>query len=207
MKVLLVSDGKHELGSHHGGQFSPGALQILVKRALSLWCEFVSIPVRAVPRVHGRGGGLYRKVVRCLLDARQKHGCEALVFVVDEDGDARRGPQLDQAQEFRDHRTADVRRAVGLAIRSFDAWMLADERALSDALGRTVLRFAAPEQIRDPKSDCETLCATSSVGGASVFYAAVAAKLDFAQLCERCPKGFGTFARRLEQIKQERRNS
>lgn len=45
-------------------------------------------------------------------------------------------------------------RALGMAIRSFDAWMLADDGVLTLVLGKPIDTQPSPEKNRDPKEAC-----------------------------------------------------
>ena len=93
------------------------------------------------------------------------------------------------------------RRALGVAVRSFDAWMLADEQALTTALGYTVSRQSEPEAIRNPKELCARLLQKSAKTLTQTeMYEAVAKAADTDTLQERCPHGFAPFARRVREL-------
>jgi len=128
----------------------------------------------------------------------ENHGYQAIVFLVDEDGYKDRHGAIEAAQG--DARLR-IRRAMGLAIRSFDAWMLADETALREALGRTVLRQKDPETLEHPKSICQALLdAAGSELGLSAMYALVAIACRHNVLERRCPRGFRPFADRVRSL-------
>jgi hypothetical protein len=190
MKVLLVSEGASELG---------GALQTIVERLMSVDCEFVTEKAKNIPRMHGKGGQLFKKAVQCLYEAGKRE-CDALVFVVDEDGEDDRIEQLERAQQHFNDAPSDVRGAVGIAIRAFDAWMLADEKALGIALGQYVPKQRRPETNNRPKQDCGALLDRSSIpyGNRPEFYREVARTADFDVWRNRCPRGFGRFAERVD---------
>ena len=61
-------------------------------------------------------------------------------------------------------------RALGLAIKSFDAWVLADEVAMSTIVGHTVDRQRDMESLRDPKLICKGIFLTFFLKGYSLFY-------------------------------------
>jgi hypothetical protein len=92
---------------------------------------------------------------------------------------------------------------MGVAIRSFDAWILADDSALSAVLGRTIPRQPDPEEIKDPKSECTKL---RDASGKNIdlrdMYAEVAAQADLNTIAARCPKGFATFAQRVRLLQK-----
>lgn len=192
MKVLLVSEGKHE---------ECGALETFVRR---IAMEFESYTWDKVSRndIHthrGKGQGFFKRAVRWILEAK-KRDYDALVLVIDEDGYPERIVELDQAQS-EETATADFPRCLGIAIHSFDAWMLADEKAISAVLGHVVQAQGAPEESRHPKEDCAKL-----LGGRfkqAEFYASIAAAVSLEQLETRCPQGFGVFAERLRKLQQK----
>ncbi len=189
MKVLLVSEGKHE---------ECGALETFVRRIAK---EFESYTWDKVSRndIHthrGKGQGFFKRAVRWILEAK-KRDYDALVLVIDEDGNPERISELDQAQR-EEAATAGFSRCLGIAIRSFDAWMLADEKAIAAVLGHVVPAQGAPEENRHPKEDCAKL-----LGGRfsqADFYARIAASVNVQLLESRCPKGFGMFAERLRKL-------
>lgn len=192
MRVLLVSEGTHE---------ESGALEALVRRVVPRidQCQWARVSDRRFQVQPGKGGGLYKRVLQWILEARRS-GFDALVLVIDEDGHRERIRDLDQAQAEVE-RTYHLPRALGLAIRSFDAWMLADESALTGVLQCSIQRQPSPEDNRDPKSSCKTLRDSSGTEIAlRDLYAKVALCVDLQRLSERCPKGFGTFAARLRLL-------
>jgi hypothetical protein len=190
MRALLVSEGKHEGG---------GALQALVSRTADYFSLFdwrrISDPCIHIHR--GKGKGFFQRAVAWLREA-QREGFDALILVIDEDGDSQRISQITEAQRCE---LVTVSRALGVAIRTFDAWMLADERALSQVLQLPVKTQPAPEKNRDPKQSCEAILAASGQDmGQTEFYAALAKTIDIAKLEKRCPRGFAPFAARLRAI-------
>lgn len=190
MRILLVSEGKHE---------QSGALETLVRRVCPgiVACDQDRVSRCDIHTHRGRGQGFFKRAVRWLHEAK-KRGYDALVLVIDEDGESQRVQELDQAQQYRG---TELARAFGLAIRTFDAWMLADERALSQVLDFPVTRQALPETLKAPKEVCSDLLASSTCDCTqSELYASVAERLDLALLRERCPRGFGVLATRLEPM-------
>lgn len=188
MRVLIVGEGKHERS---------GAFESFVRRLSpqnDLEFESDRLARSDIHASHGKGSGYFKKAVRWMLEAKKREfdGC---VLVVDEDGKPERRSEIDLAQES----PLGIRcRALGVAVRQFDAWMLADERALTQVLGGTVQRQRAPEEISDPKRTCEQLRdAAQSRLPLSEMYAGVAHAADLTLLAERCPRGFAPFADRL----------
>lgn len=189
MKVLLVSEGKHE---------ECGALETFVRR-IAKGIESYTWDKVSRNDIHthrGRGQGFFKRAVRWILEAK-KRDFDALVLVIDEDGYPDRISELDQAQS-EEAATAGFPRCLGIAVRSFDAWMLADERAIAAVLGYVVPAQGAPEENHHPKEDCAKLL--SGKFSQADFYARIAATVNVQLLESRCPKGFGVFADRLRKL-------
>lgn len=192
MKVLLVCEGKHE---------ASGALQNLVYRLMNRKFEITTDRVsRSDIHTHrGKGKGFFKRGVRWILEA-EKRGFDALILVIDEDGCSQRVREIAKAQE---NTLAAIPRALGVAIRTFDAWMLADESALTCVLGFQVNRQRNPETIPDPKAVCRRLLKKRDDGltmKLREMYAAVCDAANLDTLQSRCPKGFAPFAERVKEI-------
>ncbi len=190
MKILLVSEGPSELN---------GALQNLVRRlgVMEDDIDIDRVSQRDVHAHHGKGKGYFKRAVRWMLEA-QKRGCDALILVIDQDGRPERTREIDDAQQ---HAGTFVYLALGVAIRTFDAWMLADEKALTNVLGVSVSRQPGPEGILDPKGVCRGLLDESGCSlRPTKMYAAIAEVADIAVLEKRCPKGFTPFAQRVRGL-------
>lgn len=195
MRVLVVAEGKHERGT----ESSRGALGILVRRLLDGDPNIVldRLANRNIHAVHGRGRGYYKKAVRWMLEAENGE-FDAIVLLVDEDGIEARRIEINEAQSSQ---LSSIRRALGVAIRSFDAWMLADEQALSGILGTTVQRQPDAESIPDPKAACMALLSNSdSPLTQTEMYGGVSEAVNLSTLTERCPRGFAPFAARVRNL-------
>ena len=197
MKILVVSEGSHELGDDH----LQGALVVLSSRLLHENATFVreKVSSRRV-RVHiqpGKGGG-YEKRALGWIHLAEREGYDALMHVIDQDGQRVRELEFDRAQ----HNSSLVfPRALGVAIKTFDAWMLADEQALSTVLRTHIATQPAPESEADPKKECEHLRnAADSRLGLTEMYAEIAKVTDVEKLESRCPNGFAPFARRVRSL-------
>lgn len=190
MKVLLVGEGPNERG---------GALETLVRRLNST--EFVidvdSANRRGIHTHRGKGQGFFKRAVRWMKEA-EKGGYDAIVLLIDQDHETQRTRDIAEAQ---DCSITQIRRALGVAIVTFDAWMLADEKALTIVLGRTINRQPKTESIADPKSICTKLLEEAGVAlRASDMYAQIADVVDLQTLETRCPQGFALFAQRVRQL-------
>lgn len=194
MRVLLVSEGKHELGA--GGD--SGALAILLRRMSSDVDNIECRRFKDLPRgYYGKGGRLFRRAMDWLIEA-QKRGFDALVIVVDQDGKDKRLRDFEAVQS---HLKYTVKRALGIAVQKFDAWMLADESALTEVLGHPVNRQPDVESIRRPKVVCNALLDQSETAmSLTEMYARLAKRANLDVLVERAPRGFAPFAERVRQL-------
>jgi hypothetical protein len=195
MKVLVVSEGKHE---------QAGALENLLNRLGGEHHDFSSDRMARSdlprPRVHG-GKGYFKKALGWILQA-EKEGYDALILLMDEDDKKKRVQEIREAQ---DHNTlSDLPRALGVPIRSFDAWMLADEKALTEVLGYTVNRQPDPETTGHPKKVCQGLLDKSDKQMRQrEMYSLVSCEIDIDILCDRCQSGFKPFAAHVKNVFQQ----
>ena len=190
MRILVVSEGKHE---------QSGALENLLKRLGENHhlFEHDRIANTDIPRVH-KGKGYFKKALRWILEAEKK-GYDALILLIDEDGIQKRVQEIQQAQAH--NSLSLLPRAMGVAVRTFDAWMLADEQALTTVLGDNINRQTNPETIRDPKQVCAQLLEDSQIQiSQREMYASVSSKINIEILCDRCKSGFKPFATYVRNI-------
>jgi hypothetical protein len=206
MKILLLSEGKHELGSDHPRSALESPLAILVRRLLGdtpifFEREQLRAPTfRGQPIKVGKGKGLgFEKLLLTWMRVAEIHEFDAIVVVVDHDGDDNRIKAFNIAQA---NELFPIRRAFGIAIRTFDAWMLADEKALSDALCQVVPTQPSPEDESNPKRRCsEILDATASSLSQAEMYEKVASAVRLDMLQSRCSTGFKPFAERVRALR------
>ncbi len=192
MRVLLVSEGEHERA---------GALESLVTRLAPkiVQCTWDYVRRSNIHVHHGKGKGYFKKAVSWLLEAR-KRGFDALVFVIDRDKDRQRVEQIDQAQA-ENTVTGAFPRALGVAIPTFDAWMLADEQALCAVIGAVVPTQRAPEDNYGAKEACAAIMKANNCQlSQRKFYEEVANAINLQRLEQRCPQGFGKFATRVRAL-------
>lgn len=101
-------------------------------------------PLRTVRGTTAHGSDLHeRTTLRKLLTwARPKLRPELVVVLVDEDGDRSRKSRLVAD-------TADLpgTRVIAVAVKEFEAWLLADEDGLREVLSREVPTVASPEDL------------------------------------------------------------
>ncbi len=204
MKILVVSEGKHELNLDDG-EPTNGPLVRLVARVLRSRgispLEFERRAVKDLPPgmgVRGKAAN-YQHRARAWIHKAQIDGFDAIVLLVDQDRNPDRRIGLDAAQaETRLH----LPRAIGLAVESFDAWMLADEQAISKATEKTVFRQKNPETIKDSKAVLHALIETLGETRTTM-YLLIAEHSNLETLIERCPEGFAPFHARLTQLSEQ----
>ena len=196
--VLIVAEGEHELS----GGTADASLPILVKRLLGDGVDLRPTPKRIRElsgHVHpGRGNPLARKFIG-IMRLAERQGFDAVVVLIDQDDDLTRHQSALIAQETQ---YTLLPRAIGIAVRSFDAWFLSDNAALSDVLCTTIPMQRTPEKLTDPKSHCQSL-ATLSTNDCRLrdLYSMIAAVANLNIMKEKCPKGFGVFAERVANLR------
>jgi len=196
--MLNVAEGDHELSGGH----PDGAIMVLVRRLLGEGVELEATgkKIRELSaHMHpGRGDRLGRKFIG-IMRLAEREGFTAVVILIDHDGDDTRLQSATYAQEAI---VTLFPRAVGIAVRSFDAWFLADHAALSNVLSKIVDRQTHPEGIRNPKELCQKLNDSApKTRRLRDLYSMVATAADLQILRDRCPTGFAVFAERVEGLK------
>ena len=199
MKILVVSEGKDELGT----DVDSSALVALVRRELGdepkISLEPVSNQKFGIHKPPGKAAAYEKRALACLRFA-EREGFDALILVIDEDGQQERRTGIENAQK---HASFQLPRAMGIAIRTFDTWMLADEVALSKVLNTNVQRQKDPETIKNPKKHCKKILSdTGPDFGLSEFYRRLVAIIDLEKLSDRCQNGFAPFRNRVEALSE-----
>ncbi len=196
--VLVVAEGDHELSGGH----PDAALTTFVRRLLGDGVELqaTGLRIREFKRhMHpGKGDRLGRKFI-FITQFAEREGYDAAIILIDHDGDDTRLKSATFAQEAT---VTSFPRAVGIAVRTFDAWFLADHAALSTVLGKSIDMQSNPENHSDPKKICEGLNSTANEElRLRDLYSKVATIADLQILRERCPAGFAVFADRVQSLK------
>ena len=219
IRILVVGEGPADVGSDRGlGAFGEqaegriGAVRVLVERLLASTLgrnpppmEFQGERLSAIGRRHV-ASGYEGKVVAAITEATSRR-CTALAIVIDRDGTDgnRRWSLLEKGRaeaRARGLALAD-KAAIGVAIETVEAWLLADVLALNEALaldppaGQTETPEGldgAASSPRHPKTVLRDLIARSPVKGTSPLEA-IARRARLEVLGDRCPKGFAGFAR------------
>jgi hypothetical protein len=209
--VLVLGDGPNEVGTELDSPLPPSRLPALPRLIHRLVDEpshacyrmrlFVRIP-------HGNGkGDAYEKKAKAAIALARELGCQAVVILRDRDR-ARTVNRLRPLQRGRDAAAIDGTNppcAVGLAVETFDAWMIADGKAVAKATDcKTGRSHPSPEGLRgqEQTGDHPKDWARELFGGLDAMaeaYPKVAASVNIAFLETACPEGFAPFAEEVRQ--------
>jgi hypothetical protein len=214
MRVAFLSEGATEVG------FAPGAraeepwheeflLKTLVERILGVEGRIESLDRTLLPLLRGnqparlcREGA--RFIRRCAL-----FGAEAVVIVIDRDRTPPR-KRWRELSEQRDVLRTDRARplaipvAIGVAVETIEAWLLADEVGLCDVLdiprpkepmGSPEKLDGAPGEPTHPKYVLNQYLRRDTKQGRGFLgqVAAIARRMDLDVVARQCPEGFGRF--------------
>ncbi|HDY66014.1 MAG TPA: hypothetical protein ENH84_07280 [Phycisphaerae bacterium] len=207
LRILIFGDGENELGKIET-EYAPSddlpALPRLIHRVLGEPAQttYTTKKFKKIKAAHGRGGKWAKKTKRAIEDAR-KGGYQGTVILIDRDRKSsaeRLGPLTDA----RDAMLACC--AVGNAVETFDAWMIADGKAVREATGKATQSQSHPKPEKLNKDEGTGNhpkdWATRIFGGTSSLtpaYAVVALHADIDLLKRTCPKGFAPFAKDIEK--------
>ena len=218
MRVLVVGEGPDDIGPLEDDTVA-GPLEVLLFRLLGEphdWdCDRQSFLVRTSRHIHpdvkNKGHKDARRVKRFMIEAGGD-GYEALFVVVDRDADRAKERAVRRApDELRQETPAAfaIETVVGVAIETFDAWMLADDQAVSEVLGCDASAEGHPESLAGApntkdhtKTRMDGLIRSSASAGKHRWqlYPRIAEKASLARLKRKCPKGFGRFAKEVRAV-------
>jgi hypothetical protein len=203
-RILVYCEGKNEHGrcwdKEHIGMDHPGALPKLVNKLLpdtTDW-HFCCRPWQKVKAPRGKGALLARKTMVAMQRGRLDE-FDAVVIVMDRDRKKSRLTDLTAGREkgSNDVSSPFVPCAIGVAVETFDAWMIVDGNAVNEAEGDGSNTHGDPESLdgkedsgNHPKAWAKRIFGDALTGA----YTAVAQHVDVTMLQQRCPKGFGAFA-------------
>jgi len=159
---------------------------------------------RQVAHNRGKGKAPEKKAKAAVLLAKQG-GYHAVVIVRDRDR-KRTADRLDPIKQKRESVLGSCLPAcaIGLAVETFDAWMIADGKAVGAAGGDAARSHPSPESLDQeegtgghPKDRAIELFGSSRALTAA--YADIAAHVDLDLLEKLCPKGFAPFAEEVRE--------
>jgi len=214
MRVAFLSEGATELA------FAPGArvdeawrhdflLKIIVERILDAEGRIEPLEDERLPYLVGNPAGRLCRSAAPFVRECTLRGADAAVVVVDRDrGEPRRRLRalIDQRERLRHdpNRPLAVPMAVGVAVETVEAWLLADEMRLCEVLGLSHpdQPMGSPEQLSGkpgepdhPKSVLNAYFARDADGSREFLDRVVALgrMMDLDVVARRCPQGFAHF--------------
>ena len=214
MQVAFLSEGATELGLAQGARDDEPwprsfALQLLAERILDAGGE---IQVWEPPLRRGGGAGPILKRTRAYIKEAARAGASAVVVLVDADG--RGVKRLRRLNEHRQRLIGErsalaIPTAIGVAVETIEAWLLADEQGLQRALALqgTPDAVDAPEQLKGkrgsgshPKDVLRRLLEQDMLGPRSFLaqVRAIVLELDLGVLARRCR----SFRRFRDEVRQ-----
>lgn len=208
-QVLVFGDGRHELGDQLDQPLAHNQLPALPRLIHRLLTEpagttYTCRYSKDVPRIHGRKHRYAKKVTWAIVEAR-RNDFDAVVIVIDRDRRAEK-ETIQPLREGRDSCLISGRPpcAVGCAVETFDAWMIADGKAIGKAGGDSSKSHPKPESLdgKEEKGKHPKDVAADIFGekrGLSKKYAVVAENVDLPSLEKACPKGFKPFAEEVRE--------
>jgi hypothetical protein len=233
LRIGLIVEGEAELGSsvpyikpEEGGKIiereREGALHTLIRRELNSCglpdCDFVhrhpSIK-EAQKKTLRRGHSILdRKYLAQVVSIWKPEEVDIIVIVVDADDKLfQRRIDLEAALNvIRDNHLDNNERSIcdrsigGLAIKNFEAWLLADPRTISNILGVQVEQFENTEDLDNPKyilenaiSQSTYLEGTNNQRPLQIRWN-LASQIDLDILKTCCPNGYGDFTKYLIEV-------
>ncbi len=207
--VMVFGEGPHEIGKEYEKCLTTEdglpALPRLVDRLLGSpeAVKYTCRPIAGIAHIHGgRLGSKLAKLVLSAILLAAKEGCIAAVFIMDRDRqrDAERIDRLQQGRDAAADFIQAVPAAIGTPVETFDAWMIADARAMRTAGTGKEIPHPDPERLNQkegvggnhPKDHAGSQFGGKQGLGAK--YAVIAHEADLEQLRRVCRRGFAPFA-------------
>ncbi|NJL89886.1 MAG: hypothetical protein HC916_08945 [Coleofasciculaceae cyanobacterium SM2_1_6] len=234
IKIGLIAEGQTELGAsspfirpQDGGKVieeeKEGALHTLIRRELKSIglsdCEFVhrhpTLNERKTSQLTGGYSILNPRYLKQILIAWKPEEVDMIVIVADADDVLeKRQRELEIALQTirdnhldKDEKLVSNRSVGGLAIRDFEAWLLADFEAVSRILGEKIDQMTDLENFVNSKYTLENAIAQSSYLAENVSNQRLlqvkwnlAFEINLVILKSLCPQGYGTFAENLTKV-------
>jgi hypothetical protein len=202
MKIRFIGEGVSDVG----GERCTGIVPVLTRNVLAAKlgrAPAMEHDTAPLPRFHGKG---YAAKAQVAITEAHRQGLDGVAIAVDRDG--RRGTErLKLLRQGRDAATAKAAMpaAVGVAIETIEAWLLADEPAIGRAL-----RFEKPPPCGPDPESLDGKPSTDDHPKVRLAHhlamdadraranqarlEAIAEEADVAEIERRCVKGFKPFA-------------
>lgn len=219
MRVLVVGEGKNDVGYQAPEGWRDGVLPELVRRLLRLgdedeigrrrWKDIRQNPL--APRRPIRG---FDRRTEAWMYYAKTHGFAAVILVADRDGRVEE-QRIDRIRNGRDQARAElgIDAAVGVAVEMIEAWLLADEQALRQVTGnKSIPRQPDPETLASrtkdsPSNPKHRLRCLIDDGDQldetyTVVYARIAATANLDVVADLCAQGFKPFREDVERLRR-----
>lgn len=208
--LLVVSEGARDVGRATGTH--EGAVRVLVRKVVDArerrpTAEHEVQGVEA-PRAHRKERGDTRRLSLALSEMKA-FGCRSVAYVIDADGYDDRLSRLEAERTAIEHVSGHQPIALGVAVQTVEAWLLADETAINGAVEPRpkVMMQPDPESLwgpartpRHPKVILESFLASGTQAAGSS-YDAVASRTRIDALEKRCP----SFRRLADEVRARAR--
>lgn len=208
MKLAIVAEGEHELGSREPAAHQEGVAHVFVRRLLEASARdpIELIPMKLAGQIRRRTGvrrGERETAELAVMEANDLR-CDGVVLFRDADRDAevRRTANLEGlASAHRGERPFVA--VLALQVQMLEAWLLADAGAFARAFGRPRGPLPRPPEqlwgdVRDdssnhPKQVFRRVMKAQGVKASRAALATLAQHADLDVLARECPEGFGRF--------------
>ncbi len=143
--------------------------------------------IRVISRQCG-GSALGRKALGIIRELEMSRRADAIIVVEDAEGRPPKDLQVQLAGQLRalGNRSNPLPIKVVVAVQMMEAWLLADDGALSRVLGKP-RRPRNPENLPDPKAELKKLLSTANIIYTSKVARKIAQAADVEQIAKRCP--------------------
>lgn len=218
MKLLIVGDGRHDIGKKEYGKLlrkARGTLASLCKKmcpslsedSLSLrWNEIPAVVVKSKNFGKSTSYKGYEAALARAIKLGAAQGCCGTVAVVDNDNDEKRAMLI--SSELNQNPSPQHPVAVGIAYQSIEAWALGDQAGVASAIGIEVRHVAKAyknsetEDLytssgkieKDPKRLLKELAKRNHKPDCADLREQIISQSDLDTIKRNCPKGFAPFA-------------
>lgn len=168
MQISVYGEGKHEVGTATDRPLVRSEGHALVRLVDGLLGQpkgamYVPKVFHKVKHIRGGVGTKFTKKVMAAIFKAKQESDTGLVIVIDCDDDSDRIVQLEQGRDDTLYDSSYVPCAVGMATKTFDAWMLADHEAVRQAGGSTDGLTSQPESLSDPKETAQMVFSSNGL--------------------------------------------
>lgn len=213
MKVLFVGEGNNDIGRSFGGielQKATGVVPTLCRLMRPhIDDDSVAVSWKQI-RLHCRTKALpgYDRKLKLAVELAIENGCTGTIAVVDEDNKPQRRSVLSEARNAiaSDEETKLHRVAIGVAVKSLEAWTLADHEAIASVIGCAPecdgyrpaqvehLYQESDKPLKRPKDLLKRVLELGHLEDSTDIRVDIAKQSNIETLKRHCPTGFKPFA-------------